>query len=549
MKKLEVTRGKHLAASFPWVDFTLTNTDIMSSLSRQPNLFIKKSNDSKYLGKIFIATLSTETLEHEASGGKGRLRLLSDVRLPLKLGRTYTVINHRYAAIDKKTTSLELDLTIELSLLMRPYVFFRRNAIDAFLNKICTCVENAARALETDADECRSLLNENQLARVSQFRAQMDLHGGNPTHDAPTPLDAAGLLRVAISDNSLVVTAEAKMPDAQILCAMETLPFDKSSYFDLVSKTTCLAGINNQAFSTRGEATTFPRDGDFRQAAFELGYTFYKRICSGQITEVLPALINRGQATSMRLTVSGSGEELPWESLHDGHDFLCLKMRFSRCLTSIHTQPARAEDWSNLGILIVGANPRGDLPGAEVEAEDIGNTLSRAGTLRVEVLTGRRATRQQVIHAMESGEFSIFHFSGHSIFESETPFQSHLELVGPSKIYLHEIGALGRSSRGDAGLNLAFLNSCQSALTGQDRITGRQMSLCRALREAGVNYVAGMLWNVEDNAAIQVGSTFYSSLLRNPHLGPTEAMRQTRHRVATDRAWSDGSWLAPVLYT
>jgi CHAT domain-containing protein len=73
--------------------------------------------------------------------------------------------------------------------------------------------------------------------------------------------------------------------------------------------------------------------------------------------------------------------------------------------------------------------------------------------------------------------------------------------------------------------------------------------MCKTWRETGVSNVIGMLWNVEDDAAVQVGSTFYQSLIANPQMGPEEAMRQTRNKVATDRAWADGSWLAPVLYT
>ena len=73
--------------------------------------------------------------------------------------------------------------------------------------------------------------------------------------------------------------------------------------------------------------------------------------------------------------------------------------------------------------------------------------------------------------------------------------------------------------------------------------------MCKALRESGVANVIGMQWNVEDDAAVHVASTFYKLLLANPPIGPEEAMRQTRSVVAIDRAWADGSWLAPVLYT
>jgi len=63
-----------------------------------------------------------------------------------------------------------------------------------------------------------------------------------------------------------------------------------------------------------------------------------------------------------------------------------------------------------------------------------------------------------------------------------------------------------------------------------------------------VENVIGMLWNVIDEAAAQVASTFYEYIATGQYIDVTEALRQTRCKVAMDRAWQDGSWLAPVLY-
>lgn len=73
--------------------------------------------------------------------------------------------------------------------------------------------------------------------------------------------------------------------------------------------------------------------------------------------------------------------------------------------------------------------------------------------------------------------------------------------------------------------------------------------MSRAIRESGVNNVIGMLWNVSDEAAAQLASVFYTFLASSPHLHVAQAMRRTRSKVAIDRSWQDGSWLAPVLYT
>jgi hypothetical protein len=113
-------------------------------------------------------------------------------------------------------------------------------------------------------------------------------------------------------------------------------------------------------------------------------------------------------------------------------------------------------------------------------------------------------------------------------------------------ILLHELGHFGRTATHELPLSLVFLNSCQSARVGQDSLTGRQLSMCKALREAGVGFVIGMLWSVEDEAAVQVGATFYNNLMNHPDQGPEGAMRETRLAVAIERAWADGSWLAEL---
>ena len=202
------------------------------------------------------------------------------------------------------------------------------------------------------------------------------------------------------------------------------------------------------------------------------------------------------------------------------------------------------------GILLIGADPRGDLPGTRTEVEHIGNALTKAGASAVEVLTGEEATREEVLKHLESGRFTMIHFSGHSAFDAKHPYQSHLELAMGTKLRLHELEHVNRMAAGRSRepIELVFLNSCQSGRVGVDETTGRNLSMCRVLRESGVSNVVGMLWNVTDEAGVQFASAFYGLLAAEEGMDIAEAMRRTRWRTALDRAWADGSWLAPVLY-
>jgi hypothetical protein len=546
MKILEAQRGKNLKASFPWVDFIITNVDILSALTAAP-LRAVRIEEGKYTAKVFGVTLRMEIIQHDNSESKGVVRTLSDIRLPFGLGTTHTIAKYTYCAVDESTTSLDLYLTFELTTFaMRTYASYRRNDIDRYLNAVCQNVETAASLLGSGDKAAFSSLDQQQQNRVADFRRKLSRGAFHlPSRESQT----LGTIRAVTTPDSMVIAAEAKMPDRHIVSAQEVVKFGEDSYAGLLDGTRKLAAINNRAVRARGEPTESTETVEFRQAAFEFGNAFYSRVCSGQLMNVVPVIVSQGQSAILRLTVDGRAEELPWEALHDGQEFLALKVRFSRCVTSIHDSDIPASVWESAGILLVGSDSRGDLPGAEIEVENIGKILQNAGLSNMEVLMGSNANRANLVQALQSRSFNILHFSGHSMFDAEHPWQSFLELGDESRFYLHELGALCQGSRKGAVMNLVFLNSCQSARVGQDRVTGRQLSMCKTWRETGVSNVIGMLWNVEDDAAVQVGSTFYQSLIANPQMGPEEAMRQTRNKVATDRAWADGSWLAPVLYT
>ncbi|MCG3148175.1 MAG: hypothetical protein PCFJNLEI_01618 [Verrucomicrobiae bacterium] len=546
MKLLEAQRGKNLSASFPWVDFVIANVDILSALSDSP-LRAVRIEEGKFAAKIFGVSLDMEVIQHENTGASGKIRILSDIRLPCGLGKTHTIAKYTCFAIDENTTSIDLNLTFELTTFaMRLYACWRRDDIDKYLNTVCQNLEKAAQRLTSSAGQIVSALEDGQRTRVAEFRRRL---ARGAFRSPLRELRTQGVLRVVTTPDAMVIAAEAQMPDQHIVAAQETVKFGEDSYAGLLAGTRKLAAINNRALAARGEMTGPVENLPFRQAAFEFGNAFYTRVCSGQLINVVPIVVSHGQSAVLRLTVDGRAEELPWEAMHDGQEFLALKVRFSRCVTSIRDTEIPASVWEAPGILLVGSDSKGDLPGVEMEVENIGRILQNAGLSNIEVLTGPDANRAKFIQALKSRAFNILHFSGHSMFDAEHPWQSFLELDENTRFYLHEFGTLGQSGTKGGPMNLVFLNSCQSARVGQDRVTGRQLSMCKAWREAGVNHVVGMHWNVEDDAAVQVGSTFYQSLITNPQLGPEEAMRQTRGKVATDRAWADGSWLAPVLYT
>lgn len=545
MKTLEIERGKSLEAPHRWVDFVVKHPDILAALN-QSALRAKRVAGNKFVLSIFGLRVFLEEVHHSLTAAEGSLKYLADIRLPWGLGHTHTITHYRYRPIDEDTTALELSITIELtSWIMQLYASVCRDRLDHYLNALCRHVEAAARALHEENADALNRLEESQKEEVQVFRRALPRR--SRTESRPLP-KVDGALRIVLSESMLLVTAEARLPDQRILNANGRFTLTPEERTSLCSGMMELAVMNQRASPARGNSQEPPGGIDFRQAALEHGCRLYRTMCAEQLSSVVPVITSLGQAARLRLTIEGEAEQLPWEAMHDGQEFLCIKTCLSRSVTTIHEQQRGLRDWQTSGVLVIGADSRGDLSGVEPEAKGIGKMLIASGLPRVEVLTGAKAHRKSVLKALQSGEFGIVHFSGHSSFDQDHPQQSFLELCSGSRIYLHELGHFGRAGSQDAPLGLVFLNSCQSAKVGHDAVTGKHLSMCKALRESGVSYVIGMLWNVEDEAAVQVGAGFYGNLMGNPEDGPEGAMRKTRLAVAIDREWADGSWLAPVLY-
>lgn len=541
-----IQRGKHISANFYWIDFVVNNTDIMTCLN-QAALQVKQVSSNTYEGKIFGVKVKIEHLKHEHLGKRGYLRALADVRLPFSLGRTYGTGSHLYYAIDDQTTSMELSIELELTGLMSLYARLRKRSIYDYIDRICGDIENAAHILASEDDSVRSLLDENQRTRIENYRKHIK-HAGPLVSLATPHLEAS--VRISVVNEVMLIEADALMPDHHFLTAKNEICEDSAKHQATQAAAGRLARINNPALAIRGEAFDNDKSIEFHQEAFEFGYRLYKDYFRGNLTSIMPVLLHHGKETFLRLNVDESLERVPWEALHDGKDFIATRLCFSRCLGAARDNRVKATgDISQLGILLIGPDSRGDLPGTIAEIKAIEKILCEIGVTNVHCLYGPEANRQQVLEMIRYGQANVLHFSGHSVFHTDSPYQSYLELAQGTKLSLYEFDNLTDSESSRNPLKMVFLNSCQSGRIGTDQTTGKNLSMCRIFRESGVDYVIGMLWNVSDEAAAQVASIFYEFLATGQGLGVAEAMRQTRLRVAMDRAWQDGSWLAPVLYT
>lgn len=135
--------------------------------------------------------------------------------------------------------------------------------------------------------------------------------------------------------------------------------------------------------------------------------------------------------------------EHPWELMHDGNDFLCLRHAVGRFVNGAPAPMTAQQPVTRVGLgldelsvlLISIPRPlsRGEtefayLPEAEAETDAILQALSNVPGVKVSTAIGKKATYTEVYNALKQGGHHIVHFNGHAHFNDAKPRLSGLVL-------------------------------------------------------------------------------------------------------------------------
>jgi hypothetical protein len=252
-----------------------------------------------------------------------------------------------------------------------------------------------------------------------------------------------------------------------------------------------------------------------------------------------------------RLTLALHGNaaalwRLPWEYLHDGHDFLVLHGRFllSRVPHGLgEMQPSPAP--LPLRILVVIAAPDDQKPlDTEEEIGVIQTALDeavRAGRVQVEYLDD--ATLPAIGEALRRFQPHVLHYTGHGKYDEEAE-RSFLALEDDSgKTKPAGIKELRPYLKDARDLRLVLLSGCQTACTSDvDAFSGVATGL---LRES-IPAVLAMQYSILDQSGIKLAQAFYAALA----WGETPAQAAQHARLALWQ-FDEGpgyDWGVPALY-
>ena len=294
--------------------------------------------------------------------------------------------------------------------------------------------------------------------------------------------------------------------------------------------------VTTRALLTSAESLLrSPESLTFAQEAQARGQVLYR-------TLVPPRLREKLRTVTGPLLISTSLYGLPWELLHDGEEFWGLRyglgkrLVLDRPLLAGATPRMRARPRA----LVIGSDPRGDLPFVRQEVEGICETLEPFAD--IVCVVDRLASFETVAAYLGEG-FDLIHYCGHIVTGADTGPALLLADGRPLSPAVIEPNVAGRP--------LVFLNACASARERQGPPSGEWeatvSSVAYAFLFGGAVAVVGTLADVSDRHAATLAEAFYRRVLEPTPIG--EALRAARAECRRNpESAGSPTWLSFVLY-
>ena len=214
----------------------------------------------------------------------------------------------------------------------------------------------------------------------------------------------------------------------------------------------------------------------------------------------------------------GFGYLIPWSAAlqeEDGRDLSWIVTpSFGSAIRLLERRAIDQKD-----TLIVG-NPKGDLPDAEGEANDVAKLLKSEPPL-----IGPAATKEEVQRRLPTAR--IAHFATHAYFDPINPLNSGIVLAD-GILTAREIMGLEISP------DLLTLSACETGMTAT--LGGNEMAgITQAFLQAGATSLLVSLWRVNDPASAALMGRFYACI----HQGcnRADALKKAMEYIRLDTSW------------
>ena len=342
----------------------------------------------------------------------------------------------------------------------------------------------------------------------------------------PEPVEDALVLDISSDGEKLKLSLHTDGKGQETVSSYEELPINEEKI-----KKAC-----DQITQTLKRATTVKGEKSLDMLV-SAGQTLYDVLLTSEIKTKL----STSEINYLVFNVQDSLVHIPWELLHDGQTFLCLKFATGRRVFS-RVKPSDVKRPGSLRpkVTII-SDPCGNLSAAEREGRILLERLSSNERISVALKSG--AKQDYIRNTLRDSE--IIHFCGHADYIDEDPLNSGW-LLADGKLTASDISQMAESK--SVFPLLIFANACQSGRTEEWAHQGQNMlfGLASAFLHAGVQHYIGTIWDVLDQGSEEFASKFYESLLE----GKTIGMAQKDARNTLFKNGDEGIlvWASYVFY-
>jgi len=273
----------------------------------------------------------------------------------------------------------------------------------------------------------------------------------------------------------------------------------------------------------------------------KIGQLFWDILLTEQVKKKLVNSSNRDLVLSL-------DEELiriPWELIHDGDNYLCLKFGLGRVVRTKESVPTvEYRGASNILKMLILANPTDDLKSAYTEGVLIKNQFEKKRKL---IQIDFKSNRIDTLYVKKNlRDYDIVHFAGHCDYDLNDSANIGWRLKD-GRFTAKDILALSESLTLPS---LVFSNACNSALALEhpefSDYHERTYSLASAFLFSGVRHYIGSVWRLEDSAGLIFARKFYEELIKGKTIG--ESLRLSRHELLKEYGITNISWASYILY-
>jgi len=255
------------------------------------------------------------------------------------------------------------------------------------------------------------------------------------------------------------------------------------------------------------------------------------------------------RARNLLVTMDDALVGIPWEILHDGEEFFCLRFNIGRKVHTSHTvlTSGTRNNEAKIKMWIL-ADPTNDLPNSYNEGDTLARKLGKWGDDLEVFLETTNIDSKKIFRRIF--EFDIIHYAGHAVFNLENPNLSGWHLKDGYLTAQHIMHMSGGKKKLPS---LVFSNACQSGHTSEwPQMEPGQWSeykafdMVNAFLRCGVRHYIGTFQDIPDPASFNLALNFYKCMMQSNSVG--ESLRRARLQVVEQYGRDSLIWANYMLY-